>query len=225
MKRWYYIGIAAAGVAGAVYLVMHTGALNFVKTSRTGGATGGSSDEAGTAGLPARMAWRTVARPEDGFKVELPADSKDVQIPAYNEEGNMEPVKMIFSTPDGDTQFAVCWEDNPPVARASNHIPDRTMDMARDGMLARTQTVLVNEIRMTPPGGYSGRDITAHNAGGGILDARMIYAGDRLYLLLALFPSANARREQDVTRFFNSFAPATAGGIPETLPAAPATNN
>jgi predicted Zn-dependent protease len=37
------------------------------------------------------------------------------------------------------------------------------------------------------------------------MDARLIYAGDRLYMLVAAFPSARARRDQNVARFFNSF--------------------
>jgi hypothetical protein len=61
--------------------------------------------------------------------------------------------------------------------------------------------------------------VSAQNGNGGVLDARLIMAGNRLYVLMALFPSAGARRERDVTRFFDSFVPGHPT-IPETMPAA-----
>ena len=224
MKRWHYIVIAAVGLAGFAYLYLHPGGLGLGSTWHTAGASGGSgSDAGGAVGRPARMAWQTVDRPEDGFKMEMPSDPKDLQVPAYNEGGSSEPVKMIFANPDGDTTFAISWEDNPPVARVNDRAAGRTLDMARDGMLARTQTSLVRETRVAPAGGVVARDIAAHNAEGGILDARLMYTGDRLYILMALFPSSNARREQDVIRFFNSFSPTRSRSIPETMPAASPT--
>jgi hypothetical protein len=41
-------------------------------------------------------------------------------------------------------------------------------------------------------------------------------------MLIAAFPSESARRDKDVTRFFNSFAIVSSGRIPETMPLAPA---
>jgi hypothetical protein len=43
-------------------------------------------------------------------------------------------------------------------------------------------------------------------------------------MLIAAFPSASARREQDVSRFFDSFAIVSQDRVLETLPAAPATH-
>jgi hypothetical protein len=37
------------------------------------------------------------------------------------------------------------------------------------------------------------------------MNSRLISAGPRLYMLTAVFPSAAARRDSDVSRFFNSF--------------------
>jgi hypothetical protein len=53
-----------------------------------------------------------------------------------------------------------------------------------------------------------------------MLNARLVLAEERLYMLIALFPSASSVREKDVHRFFNSFVPAHHGGIPETVPSA-----
>jgi hypothetical protein len=53
--------------------------------------------------------------------------------------------------------------------------------------------------------GSPGREFTARNSGGGGLNSRLIYAGPWLYMLTAAFPSEGARRDKDVSRFFNSF--------------------
>lgn len=221
VKRWHYVAIGIAVLGGAGYFYVHHGGagLSNVSSISSNPGDGAIPDLGGTGGRPARMVWRTVSRADEGFRIELPADPKDLQVPAYNEAGSTEPVKMIFASPDADTTFAIAWEDNPPVARVNNRAPDRTLDMARDGMLARTQTTMVNETRGMAAG-FPSRDIAARNTGGGVLDARMIYANDRLYTLLALFPSDAARREQDVLRFFNSFAPSRTPGVslPEASP-------
>ena len=125
---------------------------------------------------------------------------------------------MLFSSPDGDTTFAVTWEDNPPVARVNNSDPEKTLDQARDGMLTRTRTTPEHESRISA-GGYPARDILAHNSGGGVLEARLIFMNRRLYTLMALYPSSSARREQDVVRFFNSFTALRVGtSLPEASP-------
>ena len=170
---------------------------------------------------PPRINWERVDRAKDGFRVEMPADSKQITIPAFNEGGGTEPVNMIYANPDGATSFAVAWQDNPPVVRVNEQQPERILDQARDGAMARTQTTLVSESRANY-GGNPTRDFLSRNSGGGILDSRLIYAGNRLYMLMVVFPSMSARREQDVTRFYNSFSAASGSGIPQTLPPAPA---
>ena len=164
------------------------------------------------------MQWHRFERPGDGFKVDLPAEAKDLQAPAYNETGGSEPIKMIVASPNGDVTFAVTWQDNPPVARIAQSA-ERTLNLARDGMLARTETTILSESRGFYHD-YPSVDVLARNNGGGILNARLIMAENRLYTLMALFPSASARGEHDVNHFFDSFVPARPSTIPETLPAA-----
>jgi hypothetical protein len=149
--------------------------------------------------------WEKVDRSSDGFKVEMPTGVQQTQVPAYNENGGDEPVQMIFSNPNADTTFSVSWADNPPVARVNQDAAERTLDMAREDALNRTHTVLVNESGASF-GGFPAREFTAQNANGGTMNSRLIYAGQRLYMLTAVFPSTAARRDTDVTRFFNSFA-------------------
>jgi hypothetical protein len=213
MKRWHVIAGGVAVVAVAAYIYYYRG-------FRLGGSHSASTGaaESGGSAHPVQINWQMISRPDDGFKVDLPADPKEVQVPAYNEMGSTEPVKMLFSSPDSDTTYAVTWEDNPPVARVNDRVPDRTLDQARDGMLARTQTTLVSENRLSP-NGFPGRDIVARNTGGGLLEARLIFMNARLYTLMALYPSVDARHEQDVVRFYNSFTALRVGpNLPEATP-------
>ena len=209
VKRWPYLALAVAAAAVGGYLYVQ------------GGTVLGSlfSSTSGNSGKPAPGQWRTVARPGDGFKVDLPGENKDLQVPAYNETGGSEPIHMLSASPDGDTTYAVTWQDNPPVARVSHSI-DRTLYMARDGMLARTETTIVSEARGFHRD-YPSLDVLARNSAGGILNARLVIADSRLYILLAVFPSSGARRERDVNRFFNSFIPSRPPGISESMPPAP----
>jgi len=91
--------------------------------------------------------------------------------------------------------------------------------MARDGMLARTETSIVSESRGVYRD-YPSLDVLARNSSGGILNARLLMVDTRLYVLLAMFPSSNARRERDVNHFFNSFVPARPSGISDSIPTA-----
>lgn len=221
MKRWYYIVLLVIGLGGAGYIYLHRQELGL------GARPGSAADEAlsgsqsSSATRPATINWQKINRPKDGFRVEMPNDPKEMQIPAYNEHGGADQVTMIFSNPDADTTYAVVWGENPPVARANGQAPERTLDTARDGALARTQTTLVNESPSSPQD-FPSRDFVARNVGGGILNSRLIYTGSRLYMLIAAFPSASARRDRDVDHFFSSFSVTSTSKIPTTMPLAPA---
>jgi len=222
VKRWrtFVVALLATAALGGGYLYRHE--LGLIVARNPGADTGSDADPSlPLAARPARINWKAVNRSQDGFRVEMPVDIKEIQVPAYNENGGAEAVNMIFSNPDGATTFAVAWADNPPVATVSGRAVDKTLDAARDGALSRTQTSLVNE-SPNPPGGSRARNLTARNSGGGIMDTRLIYAGNRLYMLTAAFPSMSARREEDVTRFFTSFKASGSGTntIPEGLPQA-----
>jgi hypothetical protein len=224
VKRWHYIVLAGA-ILALVYVYLHRQELGLtgpqgILTNETP-----SADQAATSvSRPPIVKWQPVDRASDGFKLEMPADIKQIQIPAYNERGGAEQVDLIYSNPSADISYSVAWADNPPVARVNGQVSDRVLDMARDDALARTQTNLVSESRSSP-GGFPARDFVGRNVGGGIMDIRLIYTGQRLYMLIAAFPSASARREQDVVRFYNSFKVVASSRIPEAMPAAPAPDS
>jgi hypothetical protein len=203
VKPLHYIALAGILLLSVGYVVLHR-----LDPGLAGSAGAGS----------ANMVWHKVDRSGDGFQVEMPSDVKQIQVPAYNENGGAEPANMIFANPDAETTFSVAWADNPPVARTDGRTPDRTpertLEMAQEGALARTQTSLASAAANNAQG-FPGRDFTAGNAGGGVMNSRLVYAGSRLYMLVAAFPSAGARRDRDVTRFFNSFTILSPSGNPQ----------
>jgi len=152
----------------------------------------------------APIAWQTIDRPAEGFTVEMPSGAAETRARAYTVTGSAEPVEMIEASPASGITFAVSWADNPPVERSQGEDADRTLLAARDGALARSRTSLVDESR-TSLGAYPAQDFSGRNASGGLLSARLILVGSRLYMLSAVFPAWNVRRDEDVNRFFNSF--------------------
>jgi hypothetical protein len=196
VKQGLSIVLAVISVAGAGYIFVHRQELGF-SGPRAGESPGLSTH-------PAAIVWQKVDRAPEGFRIEMPSGVKEIQVPAYNESSETEVVKMIFAKADAETTFSVAWEDNPPVARVNHLAPDRTLDMAETGAMTGTQTDPVNESENSPQG-FPGRDFEARNSGGGVMNSRLIFTGSRLYMLVAAFPSATARRDSDVTRFFNSF--------------------
>jgi hypothetical protein len=215
MKRVYLSMAAILMLIGVVYIWGHRSQFSFLSSWLP------SHSNEGVIRTPAaaQPEWRPVDEPSLGFKVEMPGDPNRVVVQASNETGSNEPISMLMVKPDANRTYAVAWADKPPVARFNDLVPDKTLDQARDGALTRTNTTLISEIRSNPQG-FPGRDVVAHNVGGGILDTRLIYARPRLYMLIATAPSSAARNEEDVIRFFNSFAIASNTQIPETIPAA-----
>ena len=215
MKRVYLSMAAILMLIGVVYVWGHRSQFSFLSSWLP------SHSNEGVIRTPAdaQAEWRPVDESSLGFKVEMPGDPNRVVVQASNETGSNEPISMLMVKPDANRTYAVAWADKPPVARMNDLVPDKTLDQARDGALTRTNTTLISEIRSNPQG-FPGRDVVAHNVGGGILDTRLIYARPRLYMLIATAPSSAVRNEEDVIRFFNSFAIASNTQIPETIPAA-----
>jgi hypothetical protein len=206
VTRVHYIVLAGIALLGIGYVFMHRQELGLTGTHPVAANNSRDSiDPADSAAHPVNIVWQKVDRSAEGFRVEMPIDVKQIQIPAYNETGGTDQVNMIFSNPDAETTFSVAWADNPPVARVNSRSAERTLEMAQDGAVARTQTTLTNEAVNTTQG-FPGKEFAARNSGGGVMSSRLVYAGTRLYMLNAAFPSAEARRDRDVSRFFNSFS-------------------
>jgi hypothetical protein len=205
VKWWLYIVLVAILIMGGIYVYRHRQDLGLVSPPGNGIAESALTEQTAQATHPATIVWQSVDRTPDGFTVEMPANLKQIKVPAYNEQGSLEQVDMIYAYPDSETCFSVAWADNPPVERINSDEPDRTLDMARDDAMARTQTTLVAQSEISQQG-FPGRDFSARNLGGGVVNSRLVLARGRLYMLSAAFPSTAARRDQDVARFFNSFS-------------------
>jgi hypothetical protein len=164
---------------------------------------------------PQPASWQTIDRPADSFRVALPAGATETRAPAYAARDAVEQVDMLQLSTGPESAFAVSWAQNPPIVRASrknlertsdensNRIQDRILDLALNGALTRTHTALITQSRTTFAG-YRARDFDARGDGG-VMTARLILAGNRLFLLVASFPSQSAQHDADVNRFFNSF--------------------
>jgi len=215
MKRAYLYVAAILAAISALYFWNHRDNFSLLRSW----LPGRSSDDLLRGDVSAKVNWQPVSDPTLGFKVEMPGAPSHVVVQANSETGSSEPVSMLMVKPEANRSYAIAWAEKPPIARINDLVPDKTLDQARDGTLSRTESTLVSEVRSNPQG-FPGRDIVAHNVGGGMLDARLIYAAPRLYMLIATSPSASARHEEDIIHFFNSFAIASNTQIPETIPAA-----
>jgi len=225
MKKVYPFIVAAVLVLGGYYLWTTFGASSQSNSSQSNSGQpshfpsfrNASPTAGSTAVKPAE--WRSVEATDAGFQLKMPSEPKRVVVQATNEMGGNEPVNMLLSSAESETTYAVAWADKPPVARVNGLSPDKTLDQARDGAASRTQTSVISETRVNPQG-YPGRDFVARNVGGGYLETRFVMAGPRLYMLIATSPSAAVRHDEEIARFFNSFAVAKDQKVPETLPAA-----
>ena len=154
--------------------------------------------------LPATQGWQVIDGPGDRFSVEMPPGATARQLPAFAGDGTFEPVATIEAKLNPEITFAVSWADNPPVEKAGGESAERTLDLARDGALARTRTRLTSESRRSA-GGFVEREFAAHSSNGGILNARFILTGSRLYMLTAAIPASGGQYDDDVRHFFSSF--------------------
>ena len=209
MRRPIYFAVGLFVFAAITYCIyMYRRELGFARP-----ATTAASESPGKPDLQPQIPlveWQAVDRASDGFKLQLPGSPEEARIPAYNERGGVEPVNMLVAAPEPETIFAVAWADHPPVERASIQNAEKALDLARNGALVRTQTILTGESRAVVYG-YPARQFSARNDRGGVLTARLVLAGSRLYMLIAAFPSASVRRDADVNRFFGSLELAAAG--------------
>lgn len=199
MRKWIYF-IVLLVVAGAIaYGVYEHRA--WWGSSGAGGSV--PTDITNSELQPAHLSWSEVSRPQDGFSIDMPSEAAEIQIPAYNAQGAAEQVEMLVATPNAETTYALAWDENPPVERASGGVVERMLNTARNGAMARTQTTLVSESSGAYLG-YPARSFSARNANGGLIDARLVLAGARLYMMIVAFPAQSARRDEDVNHFFDS---------------------
>lgn len=204
VKRVLLIVVVLVVVVGAVFFFWQRLSGGSGPTPATKPPENASSAAAGPT-RPAPIVWQSVDHSTEGFKIDMPPDVKQTRVPAYNEQGGQENVDMILANADPNTTYSISWQAYPPVERVNKNAPDATLDMALKDALDRSQTALVSQSEISQQG-FPGRQFSARNSNGGVMDSRLVLARGRLYMLTAAFPSADARRDDDVARFFNSFS-------------------
>jgi hypothetical protein len=204
VNRWGYLGLAIILIVIAVFVYQlrdDLGLGSHARGAKQQVAANGQSKSPN----PAEISWHKIDRTIDGFQIEMPANVQETKIPAYDEHGGAEQADMLYAYPDPKICYSVTWEEDPPVERINKHVPDRTLDMALTNALDRSQTMLLNRSDISQQG-FPGRDFSARNSGGGVINSRLVLARHRLYMLTAAYPSADARSDRDVARFFSSFS-------------------
>jgi hypothetical protein len=202
MRRLFYLVPLAILLVGVLLICRYRQNLGFGVPQMP------ATTSTGTTSRSEALSWRILDRSSDGFKIEMPADSHQIRVPAYDELGNAESVEMIYAYPDPTISYAVAWATNPPVARINRDNTERTLDMALNGALERSQTELTDQVDISQQG-FTGREFSAHNPNGGVINVRLVMTRGRLYMLTVAFPSSSVRRDQDISRFFNSFSVVT----------------
>ena len=142
MKRRQIIGLVVIPVLGIGYVVLHPQQFGLTGPHAIGADDSRDREPSNPTLVLAKIEWRKLDRANDGFRVEMPTGVKQIQIPDYSETNGAEQLEMIFSNPDAETTFSVAWQDNPAVARVNNLAPDRALEMARDGAMRATTTLV-----------------------------------------------------------------------------------
>ena len=109
MKRLLYFVLIVVVVGVIAYYVYEHRA--WLGLGNSGG--GVPTEETNTDLEPAHVSWHAVNRIQDGFNIDMPSDSSEIQIPAYNVKGGAEEMDMLVATPNAETTYGIAWDDNP----------------------------------------------------------------------------------------------------------------
>jgi len=94
--KWLFsIVLSVILVAGLIYVYLHRQELGLggsrpAQVAETASSTVTQTSQTG----PAPIVWEKIDRSSDGFKVEMPTGVQQTQVPAYNERGSEEPVRI-----------------------------------------------------------------------------------------------------------------------------------
>lgn len=149
--------------------------------------------------LPHR--WHTYRAPDGKFSIELPAEpaTETVQVPIEN--GGTKPMIIVSAETSKSTEYTCSYIEDETVQSES---PDQALDSARDGSLKKTQGTLISQERLALAG-FPALDMKAHTRGDSLLDARMLIAGKRLYMIVAVTTVESDREPRTIQRVFDSF--------------------
>jgi hypothetical protein len=149
--------------------------------------------------LPRR--WETYTAPDGSFSVELPGKPAVETTQAPVEGGGTTALTLVSVKPTSATAYMCSYAEDENIGTKP---PDEALESARDGSLSKTEGTLISQKRMTVQG-HPALDMQARARGNSLVDSRMIVAGKRLYMIMAVSSGQQDREEKTIQRMFESF--------------------
>jgi hypothetical protein len=148
---------------------------------------------------PPPPGWREFALPAGRFSVLMPGAPKTTRRTIRTEIGDVAATRYT-TTDAANVTYDVLLNDYPKagIARANPH---KLLDSVRDGLVYQTKGRVVSEKPITLAN-FPGRDQVIVGANGTHYRVRLVWAGTRLYQIMAVTPG-EPRPESNI--FFDSF--------------------
>lgn len=143
--------------------------------------------------------WIEVAIPAGRFKVLMPGAPKTSRQTIRTDIGNVASTRYTV-TDAANVTYDVLFNEYPE-ARVSKTNPQKLLDGARDGLLYQTKGRMIAEKHITLAS-FPGRDQLIADDSGAHYRVRLVWAGSRLYQIMAVSPG-KPRPDADI--FFDSF--------------------
>lgn len=151
------------------------------------------------AAQPVPPGWREFSLPAGRFSVLMPGTPKTTRRTIRTEIGDVAATRYT-TTDAANVTYDVLLNDYPKagIARANTQ---KLLDSVRDGLVYQTQGRLVSEKPITLAN-FPGRDQEIAGANGTHYRVRLVWAGTRLYQIMAVTPGTP---RPDANLFFDSF--------------------
>ena len=148
--------------------------------------------------LPHR--WQTYTAPDGTFSIELPGQPSVEATQAPLDGGGTATMTLVSVQTTRTTAYMCTYVEND---NFGNKTPDEILEAARDGSLKKIQGTAISQSHLTIQG-YPALDVQAQARENSVTDSRMILAGKRMYMIVAV-AGAQERELKTVQRVFDSF--------------------
>lgn len=145
--------------------------------------------------------WKTYAAPDGSFSIEFPGQPTVETKQSPVEGGATRTITMVSVQTTSSTVYTCTYFEDETLSTRS---PDDVLESARDGSLNKTQGTVITQSRLTVQG-YPALEMQARARGNSLLDSRMILAGKRLYMVMAVATTGQDREAKTVRRVIDSF--------------------
>ena len=117
------------------------------------------------------------------------------------EGGGVTPLTLVSVNPTSNTVYMYSYAEDQNIEKKS---PDEALESGRDGSLRKIQGTVISQRSMTVQG-YPALEMQARARGESLVDSRMIVAGKRLYMIMAVASVQQDREPKTIQRMFESF--------------------